>query len=322
MSTFLLSLLIQTVAYAQIEIHSSDLVPLASDGFATTVWAVDSGSFPLLQSIFEQTGENQVFDFTGIQVLSPTTSSTAVFPSSSGTPWDADPDFGVANRVTLQESGDADSWSFWIANSTSLRNLGSIITHDVNGDGTEDTTRIRNDPADTHLLFPVRFGMSWQESFTQTSTAFGSATESTQDHEAAVDGWGRLDTPVGSAPVLRFKETRLTTTDLGGNPVQSRFTLVTFYSKVGLSAFILANESDEVIAGAYSVADSDGTGIRGFDRSDAAFGPLYPNPFVDVVTLPFALEQTGRVQIRVFDLTGRIVETVVDDYFTAGTHSL
>ena len=121
--------------------------------------------------------------------------------------------------------------------------------------------------------------------------------------------------------MLRVRETRLTTRDLGGNTVESRSTLVTFYSRVGLSAIILANESDEVIAGAYTIREVSGSGNDEIDRSDAALLPLYPNPFGDFVTIPFELGSPAAVQIRVFDVTGRYVATVVDDNFPPGRHA-
>ena len=47
----------------------------------------------------------------------------------------------------------------------------------------------------------------------------------------------------------------------------------------------------------------------------------YPNPFNAVVTVGFDVLVIGEVQIRVYDVLGRKVGTLVDDVMTQGTHS-
>jgi endonuclease I len=45
-----------------------------------------------------------------------------------------------------------------------------------------------------------------------------------------------------------------------------------------------------------------------------------PNPFRAATSIDFGLARTGRVRIDVFDVTGRLVRTLVDDEFPAGRH--
>ena len=47
-----------------------------------------------------------------------------------------------------------------------------------------------------------------------------------------------------------------------------------------------------------------------------------PNPFNPRTTVRFALAQEGRVQVRVFDLAGRLVETLIDGPMGVGEHSI
>lgn len=51
-------------------------------------------------------------------------------------------------------------------------------------------------------------------------------------------------------------------------------------------------------------------------------GPAYPNPFNPATTLTVRIEATSRVTVRVYDLTGRPVATLVDGVLSAGTHDL
>lgn len=48
----------------------------------------------------------------------------------------------------------------------------------------------------------------------------------------------------------------------------------------------------------------------------------YPNPFNPSTQINFTLPSTGEVQLQVFDITGRLISTLVDGDMTAGTHSI
>jgi len=46
----------------------------------------------------------------------------------------------------------------------------------------------------------------------------------------------------------------------------------------------------------------------------------YPNPFNNVTRLSFGLPEASKVNISVFDLTGRLVQNVLDFRMDAGSH--
>jgi hypothetical protein len=48
----------------------------------------------------------------------------------------------------------------------------------------------------------------------------------------------------------------------------------------------------------------------------------YPNPFNPSTTIRYQLTASARVRIQVFDLFGRVVDTLVDEHLTAGRHSV
>ncbi|MBT7790302.1 MAG: T9SS type A sorting domain-containing protein, partial [Calditrichaeota bacterium] len=48
----------------------------------------------------------------------------------------------------------------------------------------------------------------------------------------------------------------------------------------------------------------------------------YPNPFNSMTSCKFGLPEAGKLTIAVFDISGRLVTTLVDTEMPAGTHSI
>ena len=51
-------------------------------------------------------------------------------------------------------------------------------------------------------------------------------------------------------------------------------------------------------------------------------GANYPNPFNPVTVIPFSLESSGRVTLNVYDVHGRLIDTLVDQTYPGGSHSV
>ncbi|MBU0692780.1 T9SS type A sorting domain-containing protein, partial [bacterium] len=56
--------------------------------------------------------------------------------------------------------------------------------------------------------------------------------------------------------------------------------------------------------------------------SEYYLAEAYPNPFNPSTTIEFGLPQESQVKLSVFDLTGRVVETIVQQQLPAGRHSV
>ena len=48
----------------------------------------------------------------------------------------------------------------------------------------------------------------------------------------------------------------------------------------------------------------------------------YPNPFNPIANLDYAIPNSGNVEITIFNINGQLVETLVDEYKSAGYYTL
>ncbi len=74
---------------------------------------------------------------------------------------------------------------------------------------------------------------------------------------------------------------------------------------------------DNVQFGPAEVTVPDGRAIAG-----AALQQNFPNPFNPATTIDFTLDRSGSVELAVFDLSGRLVATLLRDELAAGDHRL
>ncbi|MBU0507227.1 T9SS type A sorting domain-containing protein [bacterium] len=85
----------------------------------------------------------------------------------------------------------------------------------------------------------------------------------------------------------------------------------TFITGAGLQHYILKTTPDPLPAGDF----------RSFQPQTFALS-VYPNPFNPSTTIFFDFPRATRARLCVFDVTGRLITTLADEHFTAGSHAL
>ncbi|HEX3072115.1 MAG TPA: T9SS type A sorting domain-containing protein [Ignavibacteriales bacterium] len=56
--------------------------------------------------------------------------------------------------------------------------------------------------------------------------------------------------------------------------------------------------------------------------SEYALEQNYPNPFNPATTIKFSLPEAGNVKLSVYDITGRLIETLASGFYGAGNHTI
>ena len=55
--------------------------------------------------------------------------------------------------------------------------------------------------------------------------------------------------------------------------------------------------------------------------TEMSLSPAYPNPFNPSTNLSYTISQDGNINLSVYDINGRLVESLVDSYQEAGNYS-
>lgn len=74
--------------------------------------------------------------------------------------------------------------------------------------------------------------------------------------------------------------------------------------------------------GHYEIDISRETGVITYTPSTFSLGQNYPNPFNPTTTIPFFLNKPHNVKIDVFNITGQRIRTLVNEYRSAGSHTV
>jgi hypothetical protein len=73
-----------------------------------------------------------------------------------------------------------------------------------------------------------------------------------------------------------------------------------------------------------SFAITDAVSVHGIEEAPINFNLAqnYPNPFNPVTTINYQLAKSGHVKLTVFDIRGRIIKTLVNEYQPRGKYKV
>lgn len=300
---------------AQITFDPALFHNLRGNTYTSMIYQMDASHYPAMDAIAAQTGGGQTYDFTPYTFMLASHAILPVYTSAVGSPGEGDPEFGGANYVQFLDYGGGQGfWSFYNLSDDGYDYIGSIFQSSL---GTQVN---KNNPPDRIYSFPLTGGSTWDQNIVSHTVGFGvESTRNIMEHNE-VDGWGNLVTPMGTAPTVRLRKTRVD--DVTG---KSQVTLDNYFflTNTPHSATISYNTAvGGISVVTYSVLTAGtGTANEELPQLNARLSPNFPNPFTKSTMIAFELERPQHASLRVYDVTGREVATLVDNFLAAGVHS-
>lgn len=250
-------------------------------------------------------------------------------------------EFSIATYATLSNplfAGIAtELWSYYFySNQSGEKKLLDLGFHSKATDGgvTYESTTV-SDPPDTLLKFP----MNYQDIFFSTGTRHVSTVVDgipAQSYDIdfntnrTVDAYGTLIMPDGrEESVLRMRVESETTTYFGGFPQLQTSVSYQFYSPSGSFLALNLVNQNAPDTGMVEVSEitwhygSNSTYLEENEKlaNDYYLAQNYPNPFNPTTTIQYSIPKTSYVTLKVYDILGKEVETLVDKEINPGVYN-
>lgn len=308
---FLFSLFYSATLFAQITITGTDVANVFTTGNSATIHSTDITSFDIGSA-----GGGNNWDFSG---LLSTETFNILCVDVATTPYASE--FPGANLATYSQEDyggyPAEIWSYLSLGGT-LGNMGqALISSSLPG----VLVTIKDSPAATELQLPMTYNTSWSQSYTETVYYSGTPLSQTNiSINVVVDAWGSMTLPGGGTfEALRIRES---STANGNTSVQ-----YSFLAKNGANVTVSATDANPPTSGVIN-ADwydwnmpftSDVEKISGLPQ-DFNLSQNYPNPFNPSTKIEYSIPEASFVQLKVYDILGNEVATVVNEEQSAGSY--
>lgn len=271
-----------------------------------------------LQALADSTGGNQTWDFSAFTYgEADSATSEIVEPPVPGSD---DPDFAEANIITRYQEADSAAYGFIKLDAEGLSLLGVVAIGEYDDDEETDTVIVKYTPPLLDVKLPLMEGTTWESS----SSLAMDTLSILWNQDSAVEGWGTLVTPAGSTDALRVRE-NLTFGVISEEDtlILGTTTTIRFLTKENFEADIFLDEEGNATSASYTefvgngaVADEDENTIP--DR--ISLEQNYPNPFNPETKIPFTLDRSEHVTLKIYDVLGRELATLIDGVQPAGRH--
>ncbi|MGB3541667.1 T9SS type A sorting domain-containing protein [Rubrivirga sp.] len=287
----------------------------------------DGADTAALNALVAQSGPNQTWDFTGLNVTQELVGTARALNGAAG-PLASEAPFNDATltyefSLVTEQDGESvlfEGFSYVELRSDGLYQLGSFGQTTFGSDSFEATFVFE---PDGQLVAPttISFGDTWTDSYTLDVVLL---SETDVSYEA--DGWGQVILPGvdGPVPALRIRSDVSTT--VSGTTFES--TGYAFRTATALNATILVDGPDpfgDVPPPTASISTSTPTGSTSqTDRPDDEYtlGSARPNPTADRAALDLTVPAPGSAMVTVFDMTGRQALAPVHLALAAGPNGL
>ena len=243
--------------------------------------------------------------------------------------------FSIPLKISPETTFTSTIYEFLKITSDSLLSVGSAVRQQwlpVMPPLPSDTIYYENS---TELLtsLPIVYGAN-RTTVDTTYDVFGGQDYTVTLSKETVDGFGTLTIPQGSFPVLRITSLSIEKSYSMGSSdpayIDSTYS-VSFISNQGVrveveiahghpaSGQTFAERIGTVVTSSNpsNVKLEQPTAVNGFQLNQN-----FPNPFNPTTNVTFSLPQSGFTSIKVYDVLGKEVRTLINEHLSSGFHSV
>ncbi|MDQ3021859.1 MAG: T9SS type A sorting domain-containing protein [Bacteroidota bacterium] len=259
-------------------------------------------------------GANQTWSFLSLTGID---SNTLYFVAASTTPYAAQ--FPTSN---IAATNDNSEYSYISASSANLL---------LNGSGGQSLIVQYNNPQ-MYAQYPFTYNTNFTDNFSANYTSGGLETFRTGTTTVTGDAFGTINLSIGSfANALRVKNVTITndSTNFGTTLSSTSISYSWFvtgrklpvfeitYISFTVNGFPLGNEK---IVNYNTNATIGITNISSEIPDNYLLSQNYPNPFNPVTNLEFGISKLGFVTLKIYDMLGKEVATLVNSTLNPGTY--
>ncbi|MFA5031982.1 MAG: FlgD immunoglobulin-like domain containing protein [bacterium] len=312
---FVLGLVAPMLVFAQIQISSSE-IPSA----VGTKWCMDYNSSVTVD--VGTAGASKIWDFTsqavgndsGLNTI--TAKNNAPFKDS----------LSAANYILITknyQAGDSNcTYSRLVQDSFNL--MGETI--DTLGSGLQ---LIRLVPP-IYTKLPIVYGNQWTANssgqFKVIMGGFPVTIAVNMKTHCLIDGYGQVKIPYGNFDCLRLLEyDTLIFSAMGMMDTMATIAYKFWAENYGIVTTITSADGEtnpNFTTGNLQRMMNSNIGIEEKTIPEQRVVGIYPNPFYNNVSIKYSLSNSGNVNLKIYDITGNLVRTLVDNSQSAGNYNM
>jgi hypothetical protein len=314
----LILLLSIQAALAQITISDNDI--LALKGTSREILSTGLDTIFTFVTIGPG-GTNQIWDYRNVIIDDFIAGTLLYADAAGGNRADLFPTANFRQRISAQYEGSTFIFDTYMnVTSNQLLTLGRTQTF-----GGAENVQISDDAAP----LPLIIGSSWFSALNDTNNIAGFITITEASQWSNVDASGTLRISAGDFDCLRIRQfsRRIITTIFAGIPFSIDTTesvSFTWISKEHMQTLSVDSTEDGMGTVNQVVSGETGTSVSGSGVviKDFVLNQNYPNPFNPATSIEYRVGRNEYVSLKVYDLLGREVATLVDEFKPAGSYEV